>query len=50
MVLVSPKEGVRNDEPACLTEDDDAKPMRVEIQVAGEQREKSDRSEYATAT
>ena len=48
LVLASPKERARNDEPSCLTEDDDAKPMGVEIQAAGEECEQSDRSEDAT--
>jgi hypothetical protein len=48
LILALPKERARSDEPCCLTEDDDAKPMGVEIQATGEECEQSDRSEDAT--
>jgi hypothetical protein len=35
LVVVPPEERARNDEPACLTEDDDAKPMGVDVQATG---------------
>jgi hypothetical protein len=34
-VLASPKRRARDDEPVCLCEDHDSKPMGVEIQVSG---------------
>src|SRR5205807_10073886 len=48
LILASPKQRARNNEPGRLAEDHNAEPMRVQIQVTGQQRDQRSRCKDET--